>query len=68
VGSGSKDIKDYYKSSDVSLSFGLGYDFGFGLGLDARYNLGVKDINNAANGDPVKSRVFLLSLGWNFLK
>jgi hypothetical protein len=68
VGTGSKDITDYYKSSDVSVSLGLGYDFGFGLGLDARYNLGVKDINNASNGDPVKSRVFLLSLGWNFLK
>jgi hypothetical protein len=68
VGNGSKDIKDYYKSSDVSVSLGLGYDFGFGLGLDARYNLGVKDINNASNGDPVKSRVFLLSLGWNFLR
>jgi hypothetical protein len=68
TGSGSKDITDYYKSSDVSVSLGLGYDFGFGLGLDARYNLGIKDINNATNGDPVKSRVFMLSLGWNFLK
>jgi hypothetical protein len=67
LGSGSQDIKDYYKSSDMSVSFGGGYDFGFGLGLDVRYNLGVKDINNAANGDPVKSRVFLISLGWNFI-
>jgi hypothetical protein len=67
-GSGTQDIKDYYKSSDMSVSFGGGYDFGFGLGLDVRYNLGVKDINNAANGDPVKSRVFLISLGWNFLR
>ena len=66
-GSGSTDIKDHYKSSDVSLSFGAGYDFNFGLGLDFRYNLGVKDVNNAANGDPVKSRVFMISLGWNFL-
>lgn len=67
-GSGSSDITDYYKESDVSVSLGAGYDFGFGLGLDARYNLGVKDINNAANGEAVKSRVFLISLGWNFLK
>lgn len=67
-GSGSKDIKDYYKSSDVSVSFGAGYDFGFGLSFDARYNLGVKDINNVANGDPVKSRVIMLSLGWNFIR
>lgn len=67
-GSGSNDIKDHYKSSDVSLSLGAGYDFGFGLGLDFRYNLGMKDVNNAANGDEVKSRVFLISLGWNFIR
>lgn len=67
-GSGSDDIKDYYDEADVAVSFGAGYDFGIGLTLDARYNLGVKDINNAANGEPVKSRVFMLSVGWNFLK
>lgn len=66
-GSGTQDIKDHYKSSDTSLSFGAGYDFDFGLGIDFRYNLGIKDINNAANGEPIKSRVFLVSLGWNFL-
>jgi hypothetical protein len=66
-GSGSTDITDHYKSSDVSLSLGAGYDFDFGLGLDFRYNLGMKDINNAANGEEVKSRVFLISLGWNFI-
>ena len=68
LGSGTQDIKDHYKSSDISVSLGGGYDFGFGLGLDVRYNLGVKDINNAANGEPVKSRVFLISLGWNFIR
>jgi hypothetical protein len=66
--SGSKDITDYYKNSDVSVSVGAGYDFGFGLGLDVRYNIGVKDINNAANGEEARSRIFLLSLGWNFLR
>jgi hypothetical protein len=63
-----QDIKDSYKSSDVSISVGGGYDFGFGLGLDVRYNIGVKDINNEVDGDPVKSRIFLVSLGWNFLQ
>lgn len=66
-GSGSQDIKDHYKSSDVALSLGAGYDFEFGLGLDFRYNLGLKDVNNAANGEDIKSRIFLISLGWNFL-
>jgi hypothetical protein len=68
LGSGSEDIKDYYKKSDISISAGAGYDFGFGLSVDFRYNIGVKDINNVADGDPVKSRVFLLSLGWNFIR
>jgi hypothetical protein len=62
------DITESYKSSDVSVSVGAGYDFGFGLGLDVRYNIGVKDINNEVDGDPAKSRVFMISLGWNFLK
>lgn len=66
--SGSDDITDYYKKSDVSVSVGAGYDFGFGLGLDVRYNIGVKDINNAANGEEARSRVFLLSVGWNFVR
>jgi hypothetical protein len=66
--SGKRDITDAYKSSDVSVSLGAGYDFGFGLGLDARYNVGVKDINNEVNGETAKSRVFLVSLSWNFLK
>jgi hypothetical protein len=65
---GTRDIKDYYKNSDVSVSVGGGYDFGFGLNMDVRYNVGVKDINNEANGDAAKSRVFLVSLGWNFIR
>jgi hypothetical protein len=68
LGTVTKDIKDSYKGTDVAVSLGAGYDFGFGLGLDVRYNIGVKDINNETDGDPAKSRVFLVSLGWNFLR
>lgn len=68
LGSITEDIKNYYKKSDISVSAGLGYDFNFGLGVDVRYNIGVQDINNAANGETTKSQVFLVSLGWNFLK
>lgn len=67
-GSGSEDITDYYKKSDISVSVGGGYDFNFGLSLDVRYNIGVKDINNVSNGEEARSRIFLLSVGWNFLK
>ncbi|HEX8038330.1 MAG TPA: porin family protein [Chryseosolibacter sp.] len=68
LGSGSQDITDYYKKSDVSISAGGGYDFGFGLGLDVRYNVGIKDINNVANGEEAHSRIFLISVAWNFLR
>ena len=68
LGSGSEDITEHYKKSDLSVSVGGGYDFDFGLGLDVRYNLGVKDINNAVNGEAARSRIFLVSLGWNFLR
>jgi hypothetical protein len=63
-----RDITDVYKSSDVSVSLGAGYDFKFGLNMDVRYNVGVKDINNEADGEGAKSRIFQLSLGWNFLR
>ena len=68
LGDGSEDIKDYYESSDVSISLGGGWDFPFGLNVDLRYNIGVKDINEASSGEEAKSRVFQVSLGWNFLK
>jgi hypothetical protein len=65
---GSRDIKDYYKKSDISVSLGGGWDLPFGLNLDVRYNIGIQDINNVSNGEEAKSRVFFVSLGWNFLK
>jgi hypothetical protein len=65
---GTRDIKDSYENTDVSISLGTGFDFPFGLGVDFRYNIGVKDINNEANGDEAKSQLFMLSLGWNFIK
>lgn len=68
LGGGTRDITEYYKKADVALSVGGGYDFNFGLGLDVRYNLGIKDINNVADGDEARSRIFLVSVGWNFVR
>jgi hypothetical protein len=65
---GTRNIKDSYKGIDVALSLGAGWESPFGVDFDLRYNLGVKDINDVSNGEAAKSRVFLLSLGWNFLK
>lgn len=65
---GKRDIKDDYKKSDIAVSVGAGWDFSFGLNVDFRYNIGVKDINDVADEEEAKSRVFLISLGWNFVR
>ena len=63
-----EDIKSDLKKTDISLALGVGWDFPFGLSADVRYNVGVQDINEATDGEEAKSRVFQISLGWNFLK
>lgn len=68
LGGATRDITEYYKKSDVAVSVGGGYDFNFGLGLDVRYNLGIKDVNNVADGEEARSRIFLVSIGWNFVR
>lgn len=62
------DIKDYYKNSDVSVGLGLGWDLPLGITLDARYNLGVTEIQNDANLQAAKNQVFQLSLGYKLIK
>lgn len=68
IGSSSTDIKDYYEAGDFSIGAGAGFDFPFGLSVEARYTIGVKDINKDANGEDVKSRMIQFSLGWNFIR
>lgn len=62
------DVKDLYKSSDVSLALGVGWDLPFGLTLDARYNLGLSEINDGANNNATKNQVFQISAGLKILK
>jgi len=60
------DIKSDYKPLDLGVSFGMGYIHpSTGIGIDARYNLGLSNINE--NSD-VKStnRGFQLSLFYIF--
>lgn len=68
IGNASTDITDDYKKADIAIALGVGYDFPFGLNLDLRYNLGIKDINESNDANGARSRVFLLSVGWNFLR
>jgi len=62
-----EDIKDDLKSSDISAGLGLGFDAPFGLTIDARYNLGLSEINDA-QAQAIKNQVFQLSLGFKLIK
>lgn len=42
------NVKDQYKSTDFSWTFGAGYCSPFNLGFDIRYNLGLTDVSNAS--------------------
>ena len=64
-----QDAKDFYKGSDVSLGLGAGWDLPIaGLVLDARYNLGLSDINDTQVDETVRNQVFQLSLGIRILE
>ncbi len=62
------DVKNLYKTSDVSLALGVGWDLPFGLMLDARYNLGLSDISDNSNNPETKNKVFQISAGFKILK
>lgn len=58
------DVKDFLKGSDFSLALGVGWDLPFGLTIDARYNLGLSDINDSPAYDEIKNKVWQVSLGY----
>lgn len=61
------DLKDAYKGSDVSLGIGAGIDLPFGLTADARYNLGLSEIDDNSVLDATKNQVFQISIGYRFI-
>ena len=54
--------KDDFKTTDVSLGVGLGFKGRSGLGLDARYNLGLTNINNSGRSANIKNNVLQVGL------
>ncbi|MEM7552030.1 MAG: porin family protein [Bacteroidota bacterium] len=66
----SLNVDDAFNDSDFSLVFGAGIDLPFKLSLDARYVLGLNDINDSnplsdfsLDGD-INNRVFQVSVGY----
>jgi hypothetical protein len=66
--SGNTDISSLYKNSDVSVGMGIGWDLPLGITLDARYNLGVSEIQNSVALNATRNQVFQLSLGYKLIK
>ena len=52
---------DDFKKTDVALGFGLGYKGLSGFGIDARYNLGLTNINNSGTAN-IKNNVLQIGL------
>lgn len=67
---GEDDLKDFLKSTDFGINFGLGYKLDNGLFFSARYNLGLSDnLDNSefeSEGAEYKNSVIQLSVGYFF--
>ena len=57
----SQNVKSDYKGADLSWVFGLGYVGRMGFGVDARYNLGISNINDASS-ENVHNSVFAVGV------
>lgn len=60
------DVKDSYKTPDISWAFGASYLTNAGIGFDARYNLGLSNIYDVGNGE-IRNRVWQIGLFYQFM-
>jgi len=68
---GEVDIKDNLDKTDIAWAGGIGYFSRIGLGVSARYNFGLRDINEdnsngSSNQGKIKNRVMQFGLFWQF--
>ena len=75
-----QDLKNFVKSSDVSVGVGFGWDLPFGLNVGARYNIGLSDINkytgstapsgtvSSLDTSEAKNQVIQVSVGYRLFK
>lgn len=61
-----ENVKDQLKTADLAWSFGASYISKSGLGVDARYNLGLTDINNSPVVE-AKTRTFQVGAFYQFM-
>jgi len=65
-GDQSADIKDQFKSTDISGAVGIGYLSSLNLGIDARYSLGLTNIIKDAEGTTAKNGVIQIGVFYMF--
>lgn len=56
--------KEDFKKTDVGVGFGLGYSGASPVGFDARYNLGLTNINNAGSNN-IRNNTLQVGLTFN---
>ncbi len=63
-----EDFKDTTSAIDFGLNFGAGYQLASGIFFDARYNLGLSNINDLEGDEDFsqKNSVISISLGYKF--
>ena len=64
-GDAESNVKDAYKTFDVAWVLGASYVTNSGFGIDARYNIGLTNINDNA-GSTIKNRVWQFGLFYQF--
>lgn len=64
---GTLDYKDFLKTTDFGVNFGVGYRLDNGINFGARYNLGLSNINDVEGfTDKNRNGVIQLSIGYFF--
>lgn len=59
------DVKEFIKNIDFGVNLGLGYKLPSGLFFDARYNLGLSNIDEEGDAK-IRNAVIQVSLGFSF--
>lgn len=60
-----QSIKDSFEKMDIAIPVGVSYQFPVPIVIDARYNIGLKNINKT-DGVSLKNQVFQITVGYKF--
>jgi opacity protein-like surface antigen len=63
---GGDEVKEGLKSFDYGLGIGAAYELPSGLFFDARYNLGLADLNDFGGDAKINTTSFNIGLGYRF--